>query len=166
MPELARRIQDNQRDPRLCQRGVAAVEFALVLVVLLVIASGIVEFGRAAWYYNALVKATRDGARQLSVTSVETIGSAGIDRAKAIVTAAAEAARVPDIGPAQVLAECLDGNFAAIGCEDGVAPAHVRVRITGYSMALGSWMALFGADGSATGQPLALGPHTTMRYLP
>jgi hypothetical protein len=45
------------------QRGVAAVEFAILLPVLLLIVFGITEFGRALYYYNTIVKATRDAAR-------------------------------------------------------------------------------------------------------
>ena len=52
--------------------GVAAVEFALLLFLLLILVAGIVEFGRAFWYYDALAKATRDGARFLSMSRVST----------------------------------------------------------------------------------------------
>lgn len=45
------------------QRGVAAVELALLLPVLLFIVFGITEFGRALYAYNTLVKNTRDAAR-------------------------------------------------------------------------------------------------------
>lgn len=45
------------------QRGVAAVEFAILLPMLLLIVFGITEFGRALYYYNTLVKASRDAAR-------------------------------------------------------------------------------------------------------
>jgi Flp pilus assembly protein TadG len=45
------------------QRGAAVVEFAIVLPLLLLIAFGIFEFGRAIYVYNTLVKATRDAAR-------------------------------------------------------------------------------------------------------
>lgn len=48
------------------QRGVAAVEFAILLLPMLLIAFGIVEFGRAFYQYNTLVKATRNAARYLS----------------------------------------------------------------------------------------------------
>lgn len=51
---------------RKAQRGVVAVEFALLLVPLLVILAGITEFGRAMYYYNTILKATRDGARLMS----------------------------------------------------------------------------------------------------
>ena len=45
------------------QWGVAAVEFAILLPVLLLIVFGITEFGRALYNYNTLVKAARDAAR-------------------------------------------------------------------------------------------------------
>lgn len=48
------------------QRGVAAIEFALVLVFLIPLAFGITELGRAFYQYNTLVKATRNGARALA----------------------------------------------------------------------------------------------------
>lgn len=48
------------------QSGVAAVEMALLLPLLLLLAFGITEFGRAIYQYNTLAKAVRDGARHLS----------------------------------------------------------------------------------------------------
>jgi Flp pilus assembly protein TadG len=53
-------------DMRNRQRGVAAVEFAILLIPLLVLAFGTSEFGRAIYQYNTLAKATRDAARFLS----------------------------------------------------------------------------------------------------
>ncbi len=47
-------------------RGVAMVEFAIVLVPLIMLAMGVAEFGRAIWQYEALTKSTRDAARYLS----------------------------------------------------------------------------------------------------
>ncbi|GAB3545528.1 hypothetical protein GCM10027343_22070 [Noviherbaspirillum agri] len=48
------------------QRGAAAIEFALMLVIMIPLAFGITELGRAFYQYNSLVKATRDGARVLA----------------------------------------------------------------------------------------------------
>jgi Flp pilus assembly protein TadG len=48
------------------QRGVAAVELALVIIPLLLLVFGVSEFGRAIYQYNTLAKATRDAARFLS----------------------------------------------------------------------------------------------------
>lgn len=47
-------------------RGAVAVEFALLLIPLLMLALGAAEFGRALYQYNTLVKSTRDAARYLS----------------------------------------------------------------------------------------------------
>ncbi|RKP43894.1 TadE/TadG family type IV pilus assembly protein [Trinickia fusca] len=47
-------------------RGAAAVEFAIVLIPLLVLVTGVAEFGHAIAQYEALTKSTRDAARYLS----------------------------------------------------------------------------------------------------
>jgi Flp pilus assembly protein TadG len=47
-------------------RGAVAVEFALLIPLLLVLALGAAEFGRALYQYNTLVKAVRDSVRHLS----------------------------------------------------------------------------------------------------
>ncbi|WP_175682026.1 TadE/TadG family type IV pilus assembly protein [Burkholderia cenocepacia] len=48
-------------------RGVVAVEFALVLMPMIMLATGVAEFGRAIYQYETLTKSTRDAARYLSV---------------------------------------------------------------------------------------------------
>ena len=48
------------------QQGVALIEFALTISVLLTIVFGITEFGRAVFQYDTLAKAARDAARHLS----------------------------------------------------------------------------------------------------
>jgi hypothetical protein len=48
------------------QRGVVAVELALVSIPLIVLSLVVFEYGRAMFVYNTLVKASRDGARYLS----------------------------------------------------------------------------------------------------
>jgi len=52
--------------PNLRQRGVAAIEFAIVLPLLLSLAFGATELGRAIYTYNTLDKTVRDAARHLS----------------------------------------------------------------------------------------------------
>lgn len=48
------------------EKGQSLVEFAMVLPLLLMIAFGVTELGRAYYQYNTLTKAIRDGARYLS----------------------------------------------------------------------------------------------------
>lgn len=47
-------------------RGAITVEFALLLVPMLVLVFGVAEFGRALYQYNTLVKSVRTAARYLS----------------------------------------------------------------------------------------------------
>lgn len=51
------------------QRGVAAVEAALLVIPLVILAFGIVDGGRAFYQYNTLVKSTRDAVRYLSTVA-------------------------------------------------------------------------------------------------
>lgn len=48
------------------QRGVAIVEFALILPFLLILTFITTEFGRAIWEYNTLTKSVRDASRYLA----------------------------------------------------------------------------------------------------
>jgi Flp pilus assembly protein TadG len=52
---------------RIRQQGVAMVELAIVIFLLVSIAFGITEFGRAIYQYNTITKAARDAARYLSM---------------------------------------------------------------------------------------------------
>jgi hypothetical protein len=55
-------------------RGVAAVEFAILLIPLLLMLCGVAEFGRAIYQYDALTKATRGATRYLSQFSPDDAG--------------------------------------------------------------------------------------------
>jgi Flp pilus assembly protein TadG len=48
------------------QSGVAAIELAILMIPLSLMAFGAAEFGRAIYQYNTLVKSTRDAVRYLS----------------------------------------------------------------------------------------------------
>jgi Flp pilus assembly protein TadG len=67
------------------QRGAAAVEFALVLPILLVILLGIIDFG--LYFYNdlQLTHVARDAARYLSVGDVDE-ATAAISNARLVST--------------------------------------------------------------------------------
>ncbi|MET0887750.1 MAG: TadE family protein [Mycetocola sp.] len=69
-------------------RGAAAVEFALILPVLLILVLGIVEFGRAYNVQISLSQAAREGAREMAIHN-----DVGAARATAISAA-------PSVNPA------------------------------------------------------------------
>lgn len=148
---------------RCCESGVAAVELAFLIVLLLLMAAGTFEFGRGFWYYNALAKATRDGARAMSMAPKATISSVAVGAAQSLVVNAANGANVdPALVAANVDITC-DGG----ACVDGTAPGDVSVAITGYSIDIGGIFPFFDPAtygvSSITGVNLA--PHTTMRYM-
>ena len=49
-----------------CQRGVAAVEFAITAILLVMIIFGVSQLGRATYQYNTVAKNTRAAARYLA----------------------------------------------------------------------------------------------------
>lgn len=148
------------------QHGVAAVELALVIIFLLLLTAGIVEFGRAFWYYDALTKATRDGARMLSVADKATFSSF-IDDAQFLVTEAANSANLkPLLSEGQVSVTCLNETFSTIDCGSSNLK-NVRVAITGYSIDIGGMFPFLSPSGgdSKVYSGVALAPQTTMPYM-
>lgn len=147
---------------RFQQRGVAAVELGLTLVFLLLIAAGIFEFGRAFWHYNALAKATRDGARLMSVNAKTNIASVGIAAAKSLVVQEVNGANLtPQITTANVVVTC------SPSCTDGAAPNSVTVQISGYTLNIGGVFPFFNPNTLSTSNipGIALAPYTTMPYM-
>lgn len=114
------------------QRGVALIEFALILPFLLLLSITAVEFGRAIWEYNTLTKSVRDAARYLSI---QTPGSATeINRARNLMVYGNRS------GTGNALAQGLTlANVPAVSCctwqTAGTAPVinTVTVRISGYT---------------------------------
>jgi Flp pilus assembly protein TadG len=141
------------------QRGAAAVEFALVIIPLLMIVAGIIEFGRTFWYYDALVKSTRDAARYVSNTRVSP--GVGVNdtikaNARTMVADAVNAAKVP----------AFSTSYVDVVCDpaDCVAPTYVTVSIIDYPVTIGGWIPIIVSTGATTWSA-TLSPATTMRYM-
>lgn len=65
------------------ERGLAAVEFAIILPVVLLIMLATAELGRAFYQDNTLAKAVRDGARYLADQAIDgTTGVIALDTTK------------------------------------------------------------------------------------
>jgi Flp pilus assembly protein TadG len=148
-------------------RGSALVEFGLVIILLVMIVGAIVEFGRVFWYYDALTKATRDGARLISLAPKETIASSAVGNAQDLaILAAANAGVAPALVRANVAVDCLNATFQIENCVDGSAPVNVRVSIVDFQVTIGGWIPLLLSTGASTNWEPTLAPHTTMRYMP
>lgn len=68
------------------QRGLAAIEFAITLPLIVLIALAVTELGRGMYQYNTLSKAVHDGARFLSDRAVNTVGDIEIDTGLELAT--------------------------------------------------------------------------------
>jgi len=147
--------------PSTKQSGAALVEFGLVVTILVLLLAGTYEFGRAFAFYDALSKGTRDAARYMSVAKKATINSSSVGNAKAIVVAAANAAKVPNFTSSNVVVTCLDASYNDSNCVDGTAPGGVRVEIRSYNVNIGQTIPLIGQSLRI----ISLTPHTTMRYI-
>lgn len=145
------------------QRGSAAVEFGIVLALLVTLLAGIFGFGRAFWYYDALTKATRDAARNMSVSAKASIASQGVPAAKQTVVNAATSAGISDLTTANVTVTCLDASFNDSSCTDGTAPGGIRVEVVNYTQSVGQYLPFVIGAASSYATPLA--PRTTMRYM-
>jgi Flp pilus assembly protein TadG len=146
------------------QRGVAAVEFAIVVFVLLLIGAGLVEFGRTLWYYDALAKGTRDAARYLSSMPASQMSSE-IDNARQLVVEAASAALVPGFALTNVEVRCAPGDCTAIDGPGDVTEVMVSVSFPITLGVLFPFISSSGGAPQATRQALTLAPQTTMPYL-
>ena len=104
----ARRRVERRHGAQSRERGAAAVEFALVAVLLLMLVFGVAEFGRMWLLQSSLAAAARDGARTMAVEN---------DQAAAV--AAAQEVFVVDGEPTNVsitpaTGECDSGGSATV----------------------------------------------------
>ena len=73
---LARRHSSASRRPaRVRDGGVAALELAMLLPLLSLLLLGMFDYGKYVWVAVAATQAAREGARELSKTSVGTCSS-------------------------------------------------------------------------------------------
>ena len=108
---------------RMRQRGVAALELAILLIPLLFICLGITEFGRAFYQYNMLLKSTRAAARYLSNQNT------GVGQPEARCLAIHGNVNCAN---GKVL-EGLSAAMVGVGYEQAGSVAIVRVTVSGYT---------------------------------
>lgn len=133
------------------QGGAAAVEFALVAVLLIVLLLGIVELGRFLYLFNTVQEVTRRAAREAVVSCTDETTQNGI-RSRAVLGTGATGAFLPaggEISDIRVVIDYLDKNQVSIGryiacpspfngnilkCEADAADCikFVRVRVCDY----------------------------------
>ena len=109
------------------ERGVATIEFALALPMLLVIMLPILEFGRAYYQYNTLAKSVRQAARYLSVRSP----NVDVDKARNIVVYGNTAGTGTPLVPGLSLSNVPTPTYGTTGTYPTLNT--VTVTVTGYT---------------------------------
>lgn len=119
------------------QKGVAAVELAILLIPMLMIVFGATELGRALYQYNTLLKSARDATRYLTVVPLGT----GQEEARCLAlygrfdAGAAPGAKCAAVTPLldQMTPEMVQIPAPEYGVPTGAGSINlVRVVITGY----------------------------------
>lgn len=107
------------------QRGVAAVEFAIISSLLFTLLLGVIEMGRLLWTWNAAAEATRLGARLAVVCDIDrSMGAPIKSRMRTMLPALANAnITIVYMNPA---------NTVDASCTNATCKA-VRVSLSGYT---------------------------------
>ena len=155
MSKLVRKLQGLfRRDD-----GTQMIEFAIVFPVLLLLFAGTAELGRLFYTYTSLAKATRGGARYLSLaTDVNFSTNAGKN-----IVMCGNAAGCGGAGqPAVIVPNLNANNIVVTPPVNGVGVKYVTVAITGYQYQ----PLVFNLNAMTGGNfNLTLTPSTTMRYM-
>lgn len=110
------------------QRGIAAVELALVMPVLFVLVMFPLYLGRVYWHYTAIQYAAQDAARYLSkvpVSEFQTPRVVAMTAAASAIAAQDLAELAPGYAPYMIALECSGGP-----CTGGsTRPTSVNVKI-------------------------------------
>ena len=114
------------------QDGVALIEFALALPLLLLLTVLTTEFGRALYEYNTLVKAVRDASRYLSVQdpSILTTDPGKVTVAKRLAVYGNPAGSGSPLAPGLDITNVPNPTWATVGSSPSINT--VTIRITGY----------------------------------
>jgi Flp pilus assembly protein TadG len=136
------------------ERGVALIETALTLPLLLLITVGLIEFGRAYQHWQVLTNAAREGARVAVLPGVT--DAAVSDRVQAYMTAGHLSA--PEAAEITVTRD----NPLPAGSGAAATASRVEVRYPFEFIALQSIAELV-VRGSTVGEPLTMTASALMR---
>lgn len=94
---------------KVLQRGIAAVEFALVAIPFFLLLFGAMEFGRLFYVWNTAQEVTRHAARQAVVSSFDADSILEIQRAAVFRVNAGTLPAAPEISDSNVVIRYLNG---------------------------------------------------------
>ena len=144
------------------QRGIAAIETAIALPVLLLLLVGTAEIGRAFYQYNTLTQAVRSAVRYLADNAIE--GSSGVvsldDAKRSLVKNLVVYANVDGTG--DPILTGLDVGNIAVSAPDA---SHIQVDASYSYQPIFVRIPTFGASTPDIDTGFTLNASTTMRAL-
>lgn len=123
-----------QNGRRRATRGAITVEFALLLVPLLLAVFGVAEYARALYQYNTLVKAVRDSVRYISEHNPGDAASyaGALNDARCLAVYGNTGCSGPSLAPG-LTTEMVGVTSSITTTAAGTSITLVEVRITGYT---------------------------------
>jgi len=114
------------------QRGLTTVEFAMIAALLFIIIFTVLEFGRTWYISNALVEATRRGAR---VAAVCPVGDSKPAEVALLLNGDGVSTISPDLTTANIVVSYLDANGTPIAAPttNYSAIRYVRVQVVDFT---------------------------------
>ena len=97
------------------ERGASAVEFGLVIPILLILVLGIIEFGHAFQVQGTLSAAAREGARAMALRNDQAQAKSAVRQAASVLE--------PDVVDSQI-------TITPAACPTGAGTTNVRLTIT------------------------------------
>lgn len=114
------------------QRGVAAIEFALVAPVMIALLACTLFFGRVFWHYNIALKAAHDGATVLALARKIEIGVAKPDSGELEIANLARAvanAELQGLNTGNGAPAVIDVHCDSLQCIGNKIPTQVSVNV-------------------------------------
>ena len=118
------------RAMRTRQGGAAAVEAAIVMILLVIFLTLPVFYARVFWHYTVVNKAAQDAARYLSTVSAREMASRTLSKAAGDVALAIVMAEIAELDPDALVDEPVVECGAVVCGRTGTTPATVHVIVT------------------------------------
>jgi len=112
------------------QGGAAAVEAAIVMILLLVFLTLPVFYARVFWHYTVANKAAQDAARYLSTVSAREMASSTLSKAAGDIAMEIARTEIAELGPeTRMKPPIVYCGDAPCGSRIGTVPSTVRVEV-------------------------------------
>jgi len=121
----------SRRATRTRQGGAAAVEAAIVMVLLVTFLTFPVFYARIFWHYTVANKAAQDAARYLSTVSAREMASRTLSKAAGDLAIEIARTEIAELGPeTRMDAIVVYCGVAPCGSNAGITPSTVKVTVT------------------------------------